>query len=98
MKMLVCIIDNFYADYVERNLREKGYRMTELASSGGFLKRGNTTFLFGVEEVDLKELRQSLQEACLNLEKKKQRKAKQVHRYTSFLMDVKDTAPLFAIH
>ncbi|WP_088103129.1 cyclic-di-AMP receptor [Halalkalibacter urbisdiaboli] len=97
MKMLVCIIDNFYADHVEKDLREKGYRMTELASSGGFLKKGNTTFLFGVEEEDLPELQQSLQEACLAVEQRKQRKVKEVHRYTSFLIDVKDTAPLFAL-
>lgn len=97
MKMLVCIIDNFYADEVEKELRDKGYRMTELASSGSFFKKGNTTFLFGIEEEDLDKLRQSLQEACLTVEKKKQRKANKVHRYTSFLLDIKDTAPLFAL-
>ena len=53
MKLLVCILDNFYKDQVEKELREKGYRMTELASSGGFLRKGSTTFLFGANEDDL---------------------------------------------
>jgi uncharacterized protein YaaQ len=95
MKLLICIIDNFYADEVEKQLRDKGYRMTELASSGGFMKKGNTTFLFGLEEDDLPALRSALKEACTVVEERKQRKNKQAHRYTSFLLDVKDTAPLF---
>ncbi len=60
MKLLVCIIEDFYTDYVEKDLREKGYRMTELSSSGGFLKKGSTTFLFGVHETDVDQLQQSL--------------------------------------
>jgi uncharacterized protein YaaQ len=39
MKLLLCIIDNFYTDQVEMEMKEKGYRMTEIASSGGFLKK-----------------------------------------------------------
>ena len=92
MKLVVCIIDNVYADEVEVQLRKKGYRMTELASSGGFWKKGNTTFLFGVEEADLDELSEALQTVCKHVERKKQRTSKQAHRYTSFLLDAKDAA------
>lgn len=84
MKLLVCIIDNFYADEIEKVLKEKGYRMTELASSGGFLRKGSTTFLFGLEENDYDKFRNTMQVACVNLEKRKQRKVKDAHRYTSF--------------
>ncbi|MCK0472511.1 cyclic-di-AMP receptor [Halalkalibacter sp. APA_J-10(15)] len=96
MKLLVCIIDNFYRDEVEKQLKQKDYRMTELASSGGFWRKGNTTFLFGVEEQDVSILKESIKGACLDLEKKKQRKSKQAHRFTSFLVDVKDSAPFLA--
>lgn len=92
MKLLVCIIDNVYADEVEMQLRKQGYRMTELASSGGFWRKGNTTFLFGVEEADLDQFSEALQAACINFERKKQRSSKQAHRYTSFLLDAKDAA------
>ncbi|WP_062052080.1 cyclic-di-AMP receptor [Bacillus sp. JCM 19034] len=97
MKLLVCIIDNFYRDEVERQLKQKEYRMTELASSGGFWRKGNTTFLFGVEEQDVPALKDAMKEACLQLEKKKQRKNTQAHRFTSFLVDVKDSAPFLAM-
>jgi uncharacterized protein YaaQ len=97
VKLLVCIIDNVYADEVELQLKKQGYRMTELASSGGFWRKGNTTFLFGVEESDIDPLQEALKSACLDLEKRKQRKSKQAHRYTSFLLDVKDAAPFITV-
>lgn len=98
MKLLVCIIDNVYADEVEGQLKKQGYRMTELASSGGFWRKGNTTFLFGVDEVDVNQLQEALKQACLDFEKKKRRASKQAHRYTSFLIDVKDAAPFLGLH
>ncbi len=79
-------MENFYANEVEKQLKNKGYRMTELASTGGFLRKGNTTFLFGVEEGDIEDLRKSLQEACLFVEKQKGRKRALPHRYTSFVI------------
>ncbi|WP_368505615.1 cyclic-di-AMP receptor [Alkalihalophilus sp. As8PL] len=96
MKLLVCIIDDFYASEVERELREEGYRMTELASTGGFLKKGNTTFLFGIEETDLENLKAALKDACLSLEVKKKRKSKTDHRYTSFLVDASHAMPFLS--
>lgn len=94
MKLLVCIIEDFYSDHVEKNLREQGYRMTELSSAGGFLRKGSTTFLFGVHETDLEQLQQALKEACLQVEKKKQRKDKKTHRYTSFIIPAANATPL----
>ncbi|GAF15514.1 hypothetical protein JCM19046_4844 [Bacillus sp. JCM 19046] len=94
MKLLVCIIEDFYSDHVEKNLREQGYRMTELSSAGGFLRKGSTTFLFGVHETDLEQLQQALKEACLQVEKKKQRKDKKTHRYTSFILPAANATPL----
>ncbi|KYG26926.1 cyclic-di-AMP receptor [Alkalihalobacillus trypoxylicola] len=92
MKLLVCIIDHFYVEEVEKELRGKDYRMTELASTGGFLRKGNKTFLIGLEEKDHEELKEALQSACLNVEKNKPRRKTDIHRYTSFLIDVKDAA------
>ncbi|KMK74925.1 cyclic-di-AMP receptor [Alkalihalobacillus pseudalcaliphilus] len=93
MKLFICIVEHMYTDEVEKSLREKGYRMTELASSGGFLRKGNTTFLIGLEEEHHLELKTALQQACLKVEERKQRKKQNgAHRYTSFLIDVKDVA------
>ncbi|WP_338020628.1 cyclic-di-AMP receptor [Alkalihalobacterium alkalinitrilicum] len=83
---MICIMESYYANEVEKQLRNKGFRMTELASTGGFLRKGNTTFLFGVEEGDIEDLRKSLQAACLDVEKQKGRKRAVSHRYTSFII------------
>lgn len=93
MKLLICIIDDFYADEAEQKLKEKGYRMTKLSSSGGFFKKGNSTFLFGVEEDDLDLLFAELQATCLEIEQKKEHRSEQTFRYTSFLIKVDAIAP-----
>lgn len=94
MKLLVCIIDNFYVEEVKERLKEKGYRMTELSSTGGFFKKGNTTFLFGVEESAVDKLYEELNAACVEVEQKTEHRRKQQYRYTSFLIPAHKAAPL----
>jgi uncharacterized protein YaaQ len=43
------ILGDGEAEGVVRSLIEAGFRVTRLASSGGFLRRGNTTLLMGME-------------------------------------------------
>ncbi|HEX5689223.1 MAG TPA: cyclic-di-AMP receptor [Roseiflexaceae bacterium] len=50
MKLLVFVTEDGVADRTVDALVEQGYRVTRLASTGGFLRRGNTTLLVGVEE------------------------------------------------
>ncbi|WP_096439739.1 cyclic-di-AMP receptor [Alteribacter populi] len=96
MKLVVCIVHNRYADLLEKGLKELDYRMTELASSGGFLRKGNTTFLFGVKNNEVDTLRNDMQRICVEAEKKKG-KAKDVDsRYTSFVIDAKESFPILA--
>ncbi|SDY34940.1 Uncharacterized protein YaaQ [Evansella caseinilytica] len=94
MKLMICVVNNRYANEMERQLKKKGYRMTELASSGGFMKKGNTTFLFGIQNEDLNSLRQEMQRICLDVEKKKGKLRGGESRYTSFVINVKDSLPL----
>lgn len=56
MKLLMAIIEDELAFKVAKALSEKGYRSTKLSSSGGFLKRGNTTLLIGVEDEQVDEV------------------------------------------
>ncbi|WP_297438484.1 cyclic-di-AMP receptor [uncultured Clostridium sp.] len=50
MKLIITIVqDDDSLDLVDE-LNEKGYTVTKLATTGGFLKSGNTTLLIGVEE------------------------------------------------
>ena len=49
MKLVIVILGDGEAEGVVRGLIEAGYRVTRLASSGGFLRRGSTTLLLGME-------------------------------------------------
>jgi uncharacterized protein YaaQ len=50
MKLIIAIVqDEDSADVIEA-LTEEDYRVTKLATTGGFLKSGNTTLLVGIEE------------------------------------------------
>lgn len=50
MKLLVVVVSDKYTDQVAAELNAAGFRCTKLASTGGFLKQGNTTLLIGVED------------------------------------------------
>ncbi|MBU9719847.1 MULTISPECIES: cyclic-di-AMP receptor [Bacillaceae] len=93
MKLMICVIHDRYADEIEQGLKSKGYRMTELASSGGFLKKGNTTFLLGVDNKDVKALQSEMKEICTKVEEKKGKLKGKESRYTSFVVDAKDSLP-----
>ncbi|WP_280770122.1 cyclic-di-AMP receptor [Salipaludibacillus daqingensis] len=95
MKLMICVVQNRYRDALETGLKERNYRMTELASSGGFMKKGSTTFLIGISEEDIENVKQNMKEICLSVEEKKGKSKEASSRYTSFLIDVKDSLPFF---
>ena len=50
MKLLIFVTDDSVADTTVDSLVEQGFRVTRLASTGGFLRKGNTTLLVGIED------------------------------------------------
>jgi uncharacterized protein YaaQ len=52
MKLIIAIVRDIDDRRVIDQLVSQGYRVTRLASTGGFLRRGNVTLLVGVEEDD----------------------------------------------
>lgn len=50
MKLILAIVNNDDAYYVNTSLTSAGFYITNISTTGGFLKKGNTTFLIGVEE------------------------------------------------
>lgn len=50
MKMIFAVVNNDDGAVVNAQLIKAGYQVTKLASTGGFLKKGNTTFIMGVED------------------------------------------------
>ncbi len=55
MKLIQAIVHNDDADAVISALLAKGFRATRMASTGGFLREGNTTIVSGVEEGQVDE-------------------------------------------
>lgn len=64
MKLVLAVVQNQNAGPVLEKLLEKGLRATKLASTGGFLRQGNTTFLIGVENERVPEVIEILQNTC----------------------------------
>lgn len=49
-KLIIAVVQNEDADAVVDALLEQEFRATRLASTGGFLRRGNTTLMIGADE------------------------------------------------
>lgn len=49
MKLLIVIIHDEDAEGVLKALTEKDFRVTHVASTGGFLRRGSSTLMIGTE-------------------------------------------------
>lgn len=50
MKLVISIVQDDDAPNLVSKLNKEGFRVTKLATTGGFLRAGNTTILVGVEE------------------------------------------------
>ena len=48
--MMIVVIADDDADAVLKSLLEAEYRVTRLASTGGFFRRGNTTLMIGTDD------------------------------------------------
>lgn len=53
MKLVIAILQDKDAGHAVSELNRRGFRATKLASTGGFLREGNTTILAGIEEKDV---------------------------------------------
>ncbi|MBQ0125672.1 MAG: cyclic-di-AMP receptor [Clostridiales bacterium] len=53
MKLIIAIVNNDDAQFVNTGLTSNGFHVTKISSTGGFLMNGNSTFLLGVDESEL---------------------------------------------
>ena len=56
MKLILAIINNDDAPIVTAQLTKAGFNTTKIASTGGFLMSGNTTFITGVSDEKVDEV------------------------------------------
>ena len=50
MKLVIAIVSSDDATNVQKALIKEHYQATKLATTGGFLMKGNTTYLIGAED------------------------------------------------
>lgn len=64
MKLIIAIVqDDDAVDLIDL-LTESGFRVTKLATTGGFLKSGNTTLMIGVEKENVDKVLGQIEEIC----------------------------------
>ena len=64
MKLIIAIIRDSDNEPVSRSLTSADYRVTCVASTGGFLRRGQSTLLIGVEDERVERALQLIRENC----------------------------------
>jgi uncharacterized protein YaaQ len=64
MKLIISIVQDQDAPSLIDDLTEKEFRVTKLASTGGFLKSGNTTLLMGVEDEEVEGVLDIIEDNC----------------------------------
>lgn len=64
MKLIIAIVQDDDAGDLIDILMEEGFRVTKLATTGGFLKSGNTTLMIGVEQEKVDRVLAVIEEVC----------------------------------
>lgn len=64
MKLVICIVQDQESGSLIDDLTERKFRVTKLASTGGFLKAGNTTLLVGVDDEQVDEVTKLIDDNC----------------------------------
>lgn len=64
MKLIYVIVRNIDSGDVTEVLNKKGFYVTKMASTGGFLREGNTTLMIGTEEDKVEEVISIVKKEC----------------------------------
>ena len=64
MKMIFAVVHKEDEGFVVERLNKEQISVTKLASTGGFLRKGNTTLMIGVEEENVDLVIQIIKEEC----------------------------------
>lgn len=68
MKMVIAIVQDQDSQELSDQLVKNNFRATKLATTGGFLRAGNTTFLCGVDDGKVDDLLSVINKTCGNRE------------------------------
>ena len=81
MKLMFIVVRDANADSVVQALVENHYRVTRVASTGGFMRRGNVTLMTGIKEDQVQAVIDLLHQVCCPPEDPE-------HRATIFVVDM----------
>ena len=68
MKLILAIVSNDDSGAVSSALTRGGFSVTKLATTGGFLRAGNTTLISGVEDDKLQDALGVIEKICKSRE------------------------------
>ena len=63
-KLILAIVSADAVEPVSRALVEKHFTVTQISSVGGFLRRGNTTLVIGVDEAQVENVLSIMRAVC----------------------------------
>ena len=61
---MLVVVQHSDANLLQDALTKADYRHTKLASTGGFLREGNTTFLLGVKDEEVWYVKEIIKKTC----------------------------------
>ena len=64
MKLIIAIVQDEDASRLVSNLMNEGFGVTKLATTGGFLRAGNTTLLVGVDDEKFDSAMAVIEKVC----------------------------------
>lgn len=64
MKLIIAVVQDRDSNRLSHALIEEDIRVTKLASTGGFLKSGSTTFLIGVDDEHVNRVLNIIKHNC----------------------------------
>ena len=64
MKLIIAVVQDKDSTKLLGDLVDNNFRATKLATTGGFLKSGNTTFLIGTEELRVNKALEIIKKNC----------------------------------
>jgi uncharacterized protein YaaQ len=84
MKMVIAIVKDTDAEKVSQALLAAGFRVTQLATTGGFLRGGATTLMTGVENEEVEQALRVIREQFTPSQENDDKQA------TLYVLNVKD--------
>ena len=90
MKLIIAVVQNEDADNVIDALFESDFRATRLASTGGFLRRGNTTVMIGVQDHQVDQVLDLIRTEARSRAQQEQTGEIQTAAATVFVLDLED--------